>query len=105
MCELEDLKYNCSRRHFLSRTSLGIGALGLASLLDPALLFGETGPASDDAAGPLLKATHFVPRAKRVNYLFQSGGPSQLELFDYKPLLRQMHGDERPAAAGKGQGP
>ena len=99
MRELDDLKYNCTRRHFLSKTSLGIGALGLASLLDPALLSGETGPGPGDAAGPLLQATHFVPRAKRVIYLFQSGGPSQLELFDYKP---QLQNDERRGAAGVG---
>ena len=99
MRELDDLKYNCTRRHFLSSTSLGIGALGLASLLDPALLSGETGPEPGDAAGPLLKATHFVPRAKRVIYLFQSGGPSQLDLFDYKPKLQN---DARRGAAGVG---
>ena len=103
MRELDDLKYNCTRRHFLSSTSLGIGALGLASLLDPALLSGETGPEPGDAAGPLLKATHFVPRAKRVIYLFQSGGPSQLELFDYKPQLRTMNGEELPASVRMGQ--
>ena len=103
MRELDDLKYNCTRRHFLSSTSLGIGALGLASLLDPRLLSGETGPEPGDAAGPLLTATHFVPRAKRVIYLFQSGGPSQLELFDYKPLLRKMNGEELPASVRMGQ--
>src|SRR6187397_1117580 len=103
MRELDDLKYNCTRRHFLSRSSLGIGALGLASLLDPAILSGETGPQSGDAAGPLLKATHFVPRAKRVIYLFQSGGPSQLELFDYKPQLAKLHGSELPASVRMGQ--
>ena len=103
MRELDDLKYNCTRRHFLSRSSLGIGALGLASLLDPAILSGETGPEPGDATGPLLKATHFVPRAKRVIYLFQSGGPSQLELFDYKPQLRTMNGEELPASVRMGQ--
>ena len=90
MRELDDLKYNSTRRHFLSRTSLGIGALGLASLLDSRLLSGETGgPGPRDPAEPLLRAPHFVPRAKRVIYLFQSGGPSQLELFDHKPMLRR----------------
>ena len=103
MRELDDLKHNCSRRHFLSMSSLGLGALGLASLLDPRLVSGETGPAAGDAAGPLLRATHFVPRAKRVIYLFQSGGPSQLELFDDKPLLRQMNGNELPASVRMGQ--
>ena len=44
-----------------------------------------------------------APRAKRVIYLFQSGGPSQLELFDYKPTLRQMNGQELPASVRMGQ--
>ena len=50
MRELDDLKYNCTRRHFLSSASLGIGATALASLLDPALLLGQTGPEPGDAA-------------------------------------------------------
>src|SRR5918993_1558169 len=104
MRELDDVKFNSTRRHFLSKTSLGIGALGLASLLDSRLLSGETGGAGPaDSAGPLLRAPHFVPRAKRVIYLFQSGGPSQLELFDHKPLLRQMNGQELPASIRMGQ--
>jgi hypothetical protein len=44
-----------------------------------------------------------VPRVKRVIYLFQSGGPSQLELFDYKPRLRAMNGEELPESIRKGQ--
>jgi hypothetical protein len=100
MKSLEDLKYNCTRRHFLSSLSLGIGSAALASLLDPALLAGGEPGASD---GPILSARHFVPRAKRVIYLFQSGGPSQLELFDHKPLLRTMNGQELPESIRKGQ--
>jgi Protein of unknown function (DUF1501) len=92
MRELEDLKYHCTRRHFLSSTSLGLGATALASLLDPAVLLGQT-----------LPATHFVPRVRRVIYLFQSGGPSQIDLFDHKPLLRQMNGQELPASVRMGQ--
>jgi hypothetical protein len=103
MRELDDLKHNCSRRHFLSMSSLGLGALGLASLLDPRLVSGQTGPVASDATGSLLRATDFVPRAKRVIYLFQSGGPSQLELFDPKPLLRTMNGQELPASVRMGQ--
>ena len=97
---LEDLKYNCTRRHFLSSLSLGVGSAALASLLDPALLLGGVPPAAD---GPVLAARHFVPRAKRVIYLFQSGGPSQLELFDHKPLLRTRNGQELPESIRKGQ--
>ncbi|HXE81017.1 MAG TPA: DUF1501 domain-containing protein [Vicinamibacterales bacterium] len=100
MKELEDLKYNCTRRHFLSRTSLGLGATALASLLDPLLLAaGESGGAD----GPALLAPHFPPRIRRVIYLFQSGGPSQLELFDHKPMLRTMNGQELPESIRMGQ--
>ncbi len=104
MKELDDLKYNCTRRHFLSSTSLGLGATALASLLTPALLAGDGRPAPRDAAGGgLLAAPHLPPRVKRVIYLFQSGGPSQLELFDHKPLLRAMNGQELPASVRMGQ--
>ena len=96
---LDDLKYNCTRRHFLSSMSLGVGGAALASLLDPALLLGS----STTSDGPVLGARHFVPRAKRVIYLFQSGGPSHLELFDHKPLLRTMNGQELPESVRKGQ--
>jgi hypothetical protein len=101
MKPLDDLKYNCTRRHFLSSMSLGVGSAALASLLDPALLLAGGAPASSD--GPVLAARHFVPRAKRIIYLFQSGGPSQLELFDHKPLLRTMNGQELPDSIRKGQ--
>ncbi len=101
---LEDLRFNSTRRHFLSSMSLGIGGAALASLLDPALLAGDpavgTGPA---APGAVQGARHLVPRAKRVIYLFQSGGPSQLELFDHKPLLQTMNGQQLPDSVRKGQ--
>jgi hypothetical protein len=98
---MDDLKFNCSRRHFLSATSLGIGSTALAALLDPVTL----GAAADvsPASRPLLASPHLVPRVKRVIYLFQSGGPSQLELFDYKPRLRAMNGSELPESIRKGQ--
>jgi hypothetical protein len=96
---LDDLKFNSTRRHFLSSMSLGIGGAALASLLDPASVMSQ-GVTAD---GPVLPARHLVPRAKRVIYLFQSGGPSQLELFDYKPLLRSMNGQELPDTVRKGQ--
>src|SRR4051794_10953293 len=103
MSDLDDLKFNCSRRHFLSSASLGIGAFGLASLLDPGLV-SATGTATQPPAdGPLLSSPHFVPRVRRVIYLFQSGGPSQLELFDYKPLLRTMNGQQLPESVRMGQ--
>ena len=86
------------RRDFLSKTSLGLGSVALASLLPSPSLFGSTSPAPDSSGAP-----HFAPRAKRVIYLFQSGGPSQMELFDYKPTLEKMHGQELPASVRQGQ--
>ncbi len=84
-----------SRRHFLKRTSYGLGVAALASLLQPNLFgksSGDSGPKSLGSLG----APHFAPKAKRIIYLFQSGGPSHLDLFDYKPLLQQNHGKEVP---------
>ena len=57
----------------------------------------------DPAAGGILKAFHVAPKAKRVIYLFMSGGPSQLDLFDYKPLLNQMNGQDLPESVRMGQ--
>ena len=101
---LDDLKFNCTRRHFLSAASLGIGSTALAALLDPSLLAAATGAQAAAARRAAAAASpHLVPRVKRVIYLFQSGGPSQLELFDYKPRLRTMNGEELPESIRKGQ--
>jgi hypothetical protein len=105
------LKLN--RRHFFGRTSLGLGGAALAALLaEPAVdaavgidgRAGTTGPSSSDiGGGGILKAFHVPPKAKRVIYLFMSGGPSQLDLFDYKPLLNQMNGRDLPESVRMGQ--
>ena len=88
-----------NRRHFFSRLSLGIGGAALASLLgcDPG-----SGDVPSDLAG-ILDKPHIAPRARRVIYLFQSGGPSQLELFDYKPTLMGRRGEDLPASVRMGQ--
>ena len=73
------------RRAFLTTT--GLGAIALADLL------AADCPASAEEGA--LSRLHHTPRAKRVIFLFQSGGPSQLETFDYKPVLRDMQGQRR----------
>jgi hypothetical protein len=90
-----------NRRHFMSRMSLGLGSMALGNLLGCSSNAG-TGPAIDPMSGVLDKL-HFAPKAKRVIYLFQSGGPSQMDLFDYKPMLEKMHGEELPASVRMGQ--
>lgn len=93
-----------SRRNFLSRTSLGLGAAAMASLLgsDQSVAGKMTGTSAESTGLPLGKP-HFAPKAKRIIYLFQSGAPSQLELFDYKPKLEEMWGQDLPESIRKGQ--
>lgn len=95
--ELFNHHQHLNRRTFLHRAAVGIGSLALGSLL------GEGCRREPDAAGILSALPHFAPRAKRVIYLFQSGAPSQFELFDWKPKLREMHGQELPASVRMGQ--
>ncbi|MCB0688847.1 MAG: DUF1501 domain-containing protein [Saprospiraceae bacterium] len=84
-----------SRRDFLGRTTLGLGALGLSSLLTPI-------SAQQDGARETL-GRQLPAKVKRVVYLFQSGAPSQIDLFDYKPVLEKMHGQNLPDSVRKGQ--
>jgi hypothetical protein len=77
-----------TRRQFFSRSAHGIGSVALASLLNRSLA----------APAPGTLGPHFPPKAKRVIYLFMHGGPSQMDLFDYKPGLRALHGQELPAS-------
>ncbi|WP_338356050.1 DUF1501 domain-containing protein [Yeosuana marina] len=91
---------NNNRRHFLKKMGLGIGGLAAASLLDP---FSSLATDSTAINPSSLNLPHFAPKAKRIIYLFQSGGPSQLELFDYKPLLNKMRGQDLPESVRNGQ--
>jgi hypothetical protein len=88
---------NINRRRFLSRVSLGIGSVALGSLLIPDLF------KSNAEETAITGLPHFAPKAKRVIYLFQNGAPSQLDLFDYKPLLQKMQGEDLPASIRQGQ--
>lgn len=97
--EIFEQGLNLNRRKFLSRLSLGVGSVALGSLLIPDLF----GRKSDDTEALLTGVPHFAPKAKRIIYLFQNGAPSQLETFDYKPLLRKMMGQELPASIRQGQ--
>lgn len=82
------------RRRFLQTLGMGLGGLALAELLRAE----ESAPEDRGILGP-----HFAPRARRVIYLFMSGGPSQLETFDDKPLLRKLTGQGLPDSVRMGQ--
>ena len=78
-----------TRRAFLGKSTMGLGSVALGTLLNAR-------GADDKGAGIGAGLPHFAPRAKRVIYLFQSGGPSQMDLFDYKPHLAEKFGEEVP---------
>src|SRR6266568_903455 len=83
-----------TRRHFLSTAALGLGALGLAAILGEPAAAAAAGTGAGQGGLPGLPP--FAPKAKRVIYLFQSGGPACQDLFDYKPLLREKNGEPLP---------
>ena len=79
-----------NRRQFIKNASIGLGAVALGSM--------------PGAAGASVQPNqHFAPKAKRVIFLFMAGAPSQLDLFDYKPQLERLHGQDLPAEISQGQ--
>lgn len=103
---LQTRSYLLNRRAFLAKSSIGIGTAALSGLLGSSF-FGcspdSGGEIVAQSSAGILPNLHFAPKAKRVIYLFQSGGPSQLELYDYKPLLNKMRGEELPESVRDGQ--
>jgi hypothetical protein len=87
----DQLSHTLTRRHFFGRSAVGLGGAALATLL------------KSDAAAGSLDNLHFAPKAKRVIYICQAGGPSQTELYDYKPGLARRHGQELPPSVRKQQ--
>lgn len=100
MSNFDTLNDHINRRDFLRKSGMGLGAIALGSLINPINTFANN---QSDAIDGILEKPHFAPRAKRIIYLFQSGGPSQLETFDYKPILEKMNGEELPDSVRKGQ--
>jgi hypothetical protein len=94
------INHAMTRRQFFGRSARGIGTVALASLLNPRLLANVNDPLRTKGALPRL---HFAPKAKRVIYLFQSGAPSHLDLFDLKPKLKELTKTELPNSIRMGQ--
>ncbi|MBL7645618.1 MAG: DUF1501 domain-containing protein [Candidatus Hydrogenedentes bacterium] len=90
-------KLHINRRQFFGRCATGIGTAALASLVNPNVF-------ASSAPNPMApKPPHFAPKAKRVIYLFQSGAPSQLETFDYKPAMKALFDTDLPDSIRMGQ--
>lgn len=97
---LVDVAQTMTRRALLGRGAAGLGSLALGSLLrsDASAVEPSGSQAAPQRIGGLPQLPHFAPRARRVIYLFQSGGPSHVDLFDHKPTLEKRHGTDLPAS-------
>src|SRR6266487_309614 len=93
-----------SRRHFFKSTGLAAGRIALAGLLFPEMLRAAAEAQSTVQAHPALPGLpHFAPKAKRLIYLFMNGGPSQMDLLDYKPNLGKIFDSDLPDSIRNGQ--
>lgn len=90
-----------TRRHFFRQCGVGVGQMALASLLNNGNVFAAGEPKLANPLAP--RPPHFSAKAKSVIYLFMAGGPSQLEMFDYKPKLAEYDGKNTPASVLEGQ--
>ncbi|MEM9159838.1 MAG: DUF1501 domain-containing protein [Verrucomicrobiota bacterium] len=93
LCTGHSDSWGMSRRSFLNTFGMGLGGIALSQLLGGNRAYGNGA----------LDQLHFTPKAKRVIFLFQAGGPSQVDLLDYKPLLNELHGEELPDSVRQGQ--
>jgi len=96
------INFAMNRREFFGRFALGMGGAALFGLFNRDA-FGAPAAKLENPFKGILSAPHFPPKAKRIIYLFMAGGPSQLDLFDYKPLLNQRNGEDLPASVRMGQ--
>jgi hypothetical protein len=102
MDPLREYMLHETRRYFFGRMATGLGAAALGSLLNPDLLASAASTATPDSLGALPKL-HHAPKAKRIIWLFMADGPSQFELFDYKPKLHAYYDAELPSSVRMGQ--
>ena len=93
LCVGEESTFGMSRRGVLNRFGMGLGGIALSEMISN----GKSSAAEFD------QKTHLPAKAKRVIYLFQSGGPSQMDLYDHKPILKERHGEQLPEEVRKGQ--
>jgi hypothetical protein len=94
----EEYRQILTRRHFFGRSALGLGTAALASLLP-----NRAAAATPSPTGGLPDLPHFAPKAKRAIYLFMNGGPSQMDLFDYKPKMAELFDKDLPGSIRMGQ--
>jgi hypothetical protein len=99
MIEYHEIQYQ-QRRHFLKSTACSLGSIALSQLLAKESAASQPAFKADNPLA--VKTPHFAPRAKNVIFIFMSGGPSQMDLFDPKPQLQKLHGQPVPESFLKG---
>lgn len=92
-----------TRRHFFGRSALGIGTAALSSLLNENVRATTAADGTDPQLGGIPGVPHFAAKAKRVIYLFMSGAPSQLDMWDYKPKMNDWYDKDLPDSVRNGQ--
>ncbi len=102
MHPLVEYRLALSRRQFFGRAGAGLGSIALAALINPDS-HAEGGDRGNPRGAGIGGFPNFAPRARRVIYLFQSGAPSQMDLFDHKPMLDRFQGTDLPDSIRKGQ--
>ena len=90
-----------SRRRMLSNLGSGVGMVGLAGVMADAGLAGAAPSVPENPLAP--RAPHFAPKAKHVIYLFQNGAPTHVDLYDYKPKIKELHGQPVPDSFFQGK--
>lgn len=102
-----ELKLAMTRRHFFGRSATGLGAAALASCMNPKLFANEASsvaaPGSGSGSHGILPGFHHAPKAKRVIWLFMADGPSQLDMWDYKPKMVDYFDKDLPESVRNGQ--
>lgn len=101
--EMNKIKLEETRREFLVRSAQGLGTMALASLLSSSQQTVSAESLEAEHWRGVLDPLHFVPRAKRIIYLYQAGGPSHVDLWDYKSSLESSHGQKMPESLTRGQ--
>ena len=101
--EMNKIKLEETRREFLVRSAQGLGTMALASLLSSSQQTVSAESLEAEHWRGVLDPLHFVPRAKRIIYLYQAGGSSLVDLWDYKSSLESSHGQKMPESLTRGQ--
>src|SRR5690606_33198177 len=99
----ERIRRTETRREFLVRSAQGLGMTALACLLNGGKIISSGTAAGLDNWRGVIHPPHFVPKARRIIYLYMAGGPSHLETFDYKPKLVEMDGKPMPESLTRGK--